>query len=403
MIADLATIRRAYSAFLRPGRVLLSGHSHQAWPDVARHAQAAVFDDAAEHVDDKWERAVFPIVEEVGRGVLQRMGFAADDAIAFGESTHELLVRLLSALDLRRTRIVTTTGEFHSLDRQLGRLAEDGTAVRWVEATPRADLAERVIRAIDAESGGEGPLVVALSAVFFEDSFVLPELARILEHARDASAIALVDAYHAFNVVPLTYGPAGESAFVLAGGYKYAGFGNGICWMRIPRDSELRPRYTGWFADYAALAEPRTLPRPPVGYGAAGARFAGATFEASGFYRARAVLAQFDALGLTVPALREISTRQTRRIIDGLMAHGVLAKNGEPSEGRYVLVSSDEDARRGGFVSLAHPRARDLVGALRDRGVLTDARGTLLRLGPAPYLSDDELDRGVAAVAELAR
>ncbi len=41
--------------------------------------------------------------------------------------------------------------------------------------------------------------------------------------------------------------------------------------------------------------------------------------------------------------------------------------------------------------------------ALRKKGVLVDARGELLRLGPAPYLTDEELDRGVDLVAEVLR
>ena len=47
------------------------------------------------------------------------------------------------------------------------------------------------------------------------------------------------------------------------------------------------------------------------------------------------------------------------------------------------------------------PRAGALVAALRAEGIYTDARGSRLRLGPAPYVTDDELDLGVAAVARL--
>jgi len=102
---DLAALRAEYRAFLRPGRVLLTGHSHQAWPDAAREALVRSFDDAAEHVDDKWERAVFPLVESVGRRVLGRLGFDEADPIAFGRSTHELVVRLLSSFPRRDASI----------------------------------------------------------------------------------------------------------------------------------------------------------------------------------------------------------------------------------------------------------------------------------------------------------
>lgn len=394
---DLDSFRAAYSAFLRDGdRVLLTGHSHQAWPDVARAAMTRYFDDSAEHVDDKWSRAVFPIVERVGRRVLERMGFDAADPIAFGRSTHELVYRLLSALpsmapgSRRRPRIVTTTGEFHSLDRQLRRLEEDGVEIVWVSGAPRGSLAERLVAALEP-----GVDLLAVSAVFFEDAFVLPDLGRVIARAVEVGAIPLVDAYHAFNCVPIAWGPARDHAFVTAGGYKYASFGEGLCWLRTPRDTALRPAYTGWFADFDALERPRIGAdgrSAPIGYGAAGARFAGATFDPSGFYRADAVLEHFDRFGLGVDELRALSLAKTRRILDRL------------ERGSVAVASSRVDAERGGFVSALAPRAHGVVERLRARGVFVDARGDHLRFGPAPYTTNDEIDRGVdAAIEELRR
>jgi hypothetical protein len=46
-----------YSRFRVAERLLLTGHSHQAWPDVALEGQIEAFADAAELVDGKWERA----------------------------------------------------------------------------------------------------------------------------------------------------------------------------------------------------------------------------------------------------------------------------------------------------------------------------------------------------------
>ena len=46
-----------YSRFRVGDRLLLTGHSHQAWPDVGFEAQSRAWLDAAEYVDDKWERA----------------------------------------------------------------------------------------------------------------------------------------------------------------------------------------------------------------------------------------------------------------------------------------------------------------------------------------------------------
>ena len=383
---DLPTFRAAYSRFLASpeatGRILLTGHSHQAWPDAARDALAVCFDDAARLADDKWGGAVFPRVDAVGKKILGRMGFDEADPIAFGKSTHELVFRLMTCFRAaERPRIVTTESEFHSLYRQASRLAEEGFDVVWVPGWPREGLAERILDALVP-----GTRMVAFSAVMFEDAFVVPRLGDILARAKEIGAAALVDAYHAFNVVPLDWGPAKDSAFVTAGGYKYASFGEGICWLRIPRDCALRPVDTGWFADFAALEGPRSH---AVGYGPGGDRFAGATFDPSCFYRAEAALAHWERFGLSPDRLRAISLRQTGRVIARLDACGLGDR----------VVSSRDEARRGGFVSVRTHEADTAVRALRKQGVFVDARGDLLRLGPAPYLTDEELDRGVDLAA----
>ncbi|MFO0761106.1 MAG: aminotransferase class V-fold PLP-dependent enzyme [Byssovorax sp.] len=382
-LQDLDAFRASYSHFLAPERILLTGHSHQAWPDAARAAMTEAFDDAARFADDKWEEAVFPKIDRVGTKVLDRMGFDPGDAIAFGKSTHELCYRLLSCLKLAdRPRIVTTQSEFHSLHRQLSRLAEEGAEVVWVETEPRERLADRLLDALTP-----GTAMLACSAVLFEDAYVLPRLGEIAARAVEIGAIALVDAYHAFNVVPLAWGPAQDQLFVTAGGYKYAGFGEGVCWLRCPRASALRPLYTGWFADFASLSAERST---KVGYGEGGARFSGATFDPVSFYRADAALAHWDRFGLTPSRLRSISLRQTQRILDRLDAAG---RGGQ-------VVTARDPARRGGFVTLRVPGASAIVERLRARSVFVDARRDFLRLGPAPYLRDDELDRGTDLVIE---
>lgn len=387
---DLEALRREYGAFLRPGRVLLSGHSHQAWPDVARRAMVACFDDAAEHVDAKWGRAVFPLRDRVAQGVLARLGFATSDALAFGQNAHELVFRLLSCLPLTaETHIVATTGEFHSLFRQLTRLEEAGVRVTWVDAGPRDSLAERLVEAVRP-----GVSCVAVSAVLFEDASVVQGLGAVVSRAVEVGALPLVDAYHAFNVVPVDYGPAADRAFVVAGGYKYAQFGEGVCFLRAPPGSELRPLSTGWFADFAALEGPRS--GGPVGYGPGGDRFSGSTFDPAGLYRADAALELFERFGLSVKVLRALSLYQTGLILEAVLAHP-LARSGQ-----LKVATPREPERRGGFVALRTPHARQAAERLREEGVYVDARGDLLRLGPAPYLRDDEIESGTArALAAL--
>ena len=87
-----------YSRFRVRERLLLTGHSHQAWPDVSFDAQQRAWLDAAELVDDKWERAAEQAVRvQAGFRLLLN---DTDGDIALAQNTHEAVVRLLSALPL---------------------------------------------------------------------------------------------------------------------------------------------------------------------------------------------------------------------------------------------------------------------------------------------------------------
>lgn len=382
---DPSTLRPFYEAFLASPqrRLLLTGHSHQAWPDVARNGLLEAFDVAARHVDDKWG-AVFAAQDEVRAHIATRIGCRADE-LAFAPNTHELVARFLSALPLaKRPHLVTTTGEFHSAFRQLRRLAEEGIDVTFVPAAPAHTLAERLAAAVTERTSA-----VLASTVLFETSTVVPGLELVVERANRAGAEVLLDAYHAFDIVPFQV-PA--RAFLVAGGYKYAQWGEGMCFLRVPAGCELRPVYTGWFAGYAQLADRRT--EGAVAYASDGAtRFAGSTFDPASTFRARAVARFFDAQGMTVEALRATSLVQTARILAGVRdLPGI------------EVATPEADADRGGFVALRTARAQELSGSLREDGVFTDARGEVLRLGPAPYVTDDEIDEALALLrARLTR
>src|SRR5688572_16535859 len=133
-----------YSRFRVSERLLFTGHSHQAWPDVAFDGMLEAFNDAANLVDDKWPRA-FVKADAVRAGYARLLGDKPDQ-IALAENTHELVTKWLSALPLRtRPRLVTTDGEYHSIRRQLDRLAEERLIeLAKIPATPTSDLSERL-------------------------------------------------------------------------------------------------------------------------------------------------------------------------------------------------------------------------------------------------------------------
>jgi kynureninase len=376
-----------YSRFRVGERLLLTGHSHQAWPDVGFEAQQRAWLDAAEFVDEKWERAA----EQAN---LVRAGFArllgdSPANIALGQNTHELVTRWLSALPFRqRTRLVTTDGEFHTLRRQLDRLAEAGIEVTKIAAHPAVTLADRVASAVDDRT-----LAVLMSSVLFETAAIVPGLDRVAAACATHGTELLIDAYHHLNVVPFDLSSMGlRSAFVTGGGYKYCQLGEGNCFLRVPDGCRLRPILTGWFAEFEAL---EYTGRERVAFGDGAAAFAGATYDPTSHYRGAAVFDFHQQQGLTPTELRRISQQQV-----GLLVSAFEGLDLSPDVARAERMDAEQ---RGGFLAIRAARARDFARRLRERGVLVDARGDVLRLGPAPYLRNDQLRDAVTALGEIVR
>ena len=386
MAFDREALAEHYSRFRVSERLLLSGHSHQAWPDVAREGQLEAYDDAAREVDEKWPAAMAK-AERVRDGF--RLWLDDPDAeIALGPNTHTLVIRFLSALDLRgRPRLVSTDGEFHTLRRQLGRFREAGLNVVQVPARPSATLAERLASEVDGRTAA-----VLVSAVLFEDSAVVGGLPELLGACRERGSELLVDAYHALGPVRLTIGSL-QDAWVVGGGYKYLQLGEGNCFLRLPPQAEeMRPVVTGWFAEFAELAADSR--NREVGYGRGADRFAGSTYDPTSHYRAARVMDFFAEHDLTPETLPVSYREQVARLAEGFDALGL------PDE---VITRDRENLDAGGFLALRAPDAEALQRGLAARGVLTDSRGFYLRLGPAPYLTDGQLDAAIEHLGSVAR
>lgn len=381
-----------YSSFRVADRLLLTGHSHQAWPDVAREGQLEAFEDAALHVDEKWDRA-FAKAEAVRDGFRRLLGEPGAE-IALAQNTHELVTRFLSALDLRRRpRLITSDGEFHTLRRQLARLGETGLEVVRLPAVPAETLAERMAAEVDERASA-----VLVSAVLFETARIVPRLGELAEACAAAGAELLVDAYHALGALPFRVAEERlESAWIVGGGYKYLQLGEGNCFLRLPPQAEdMRPVLTGWFAEFELLAAERG--DSAVGYPSGGARFAGSTYDPTSHYRAARVFGFFAERGLTPELLRASYLHQT----------GLLADRFDRLGAGEELMTRDRSAPLetfGGFLAVECPEAGAVARRLADDGVLIDARGRWFRLGPAPYLADaqldDAMDRLARAVAAL--
>ncbi|MCL1125356.1 kynureninase [Shewanella surugensis] len=369
-----------YSDFNVESRILLSGHSHQAWPNVAKQGLLASFDDAALHIDDKWQTA-FKKADRVKDFYLNLLG-EPNGEITLAASTHELILRFLSDLAQlkvkkphRPIKIITTDGEFHSMRRQLDRLQDIHFIIEKVSVIPSKTLATRIIERLDKTTDA-----VMLSAVFFSNSEVFNNIGQVAQAADSLSIPCLVDAYHALNVIPFNLNDWQlNSAFVIGGGYKYCQAGEGNCFMRIPKNYHGSPLITGWFAEFESLDKQSSS----VGYSMGQAAFSGSTYDPASHYRAAAVFDFFADQALTDLTLQQINQVQVNTLYTGIQSinPNVLAL---PQHGIE---------NNAGFLSLTTPQAQTWVAELAKHDILCDSRSNQLRLGPAPYVSNAQLDK----------
>jgi len=377
-----------YSRFRVSERLLLTGHSHQAWPDCGFEAQMQAWSDAAEYVDNKWEFA-FSQARRVERGYARLLG-NDEGHIALGANTHELLVRFISALPLqKRPRLVTTDGEFHTIRRQLDRLAEENIEVVKVPSFPVEDIAGRLCEAVDDKTAA-----VLVSAVMFKTGLIVPGLAEVQKACEKSGAELLVDAYHALNVVPFSLNDKGLSgSFIVGGGYKYCQLGEGNAFLRFPTECRLRPVITGWFSEFSTLPEKEK--KGITSYGTGPELFAGATYDPASHYRAAAVFDFFDEHDLNPEFLRNISQHQIELLVNGF----------DDLDLDPQIISRDKSTSLdsiGGFLALQSPEAELLSSMLAERDVFTDFRGDSLRFGPAPYIADQQLQQVLGLMSECA-
>lgn len=371
-----------YSRFLQaaPGRLHFAAHSHHPWPDVTREAQIEAWDDAARMADSKWDR-VFGEVAAEARGHIARVLDLKDpERIAFAPNTHEFVGRLLSCFPPgRKLKVVTTDAEFLSFSRQIARLEEeDLVSVVRVPAEPFSSFAARFKEAASAPDTD----MVFFSQVFFNSGFVVRDF-EALVNAAAPSAMVVIDGYHAFFAVPLSLRRVADRAFFLAGGYKYAQSGEGVCFLSVPPSFARRPLNTGWFAGFGALESGDFQAVP---FSSDGFRFMGATFDPVGLYRFNAVARLFESQGLTIAAVDDHVKSLQRLFLDRL------GKRTDACISAADLIApADGIAGLGHFLTFRRKDAGTIAERLAARNVVVDHRGDRLRFGFGMYQDADDV------------
>lgn len=361
--------KRLFSKSLaaNPDRLHFAAHSHHLWPDASHDGHMTAWQDAAALADHKWGKIMGPVWSEAQQHVADELKLPDPATLCFAPNTHDLIVRLLSAMPMRPVRVLATDGEFHSFRRQMTRWVEAGEVL--LETVPPEML-------LETARTSEFDLIFA-SHVLFNSGTILPDIDSLAALAGPEGPWVVIDGYHGFMAVETDLSQIADRVFYLSGGYKYAMAGEGACFLHAPPGFAERPVVTGWYAAFDDLA----LPPGDIGYAPDGRRFLGSTFDPSGLYRFNAVQKMLKGEGLTTAAISDhVTALQTQFLDDGpLAAFELLNPVGSGQHARFL-------AFRGESAPTVHAR-------LAEQNVVTDVRGDVLRIGFALYHDPEDVVR----------
>ena len=334
--------------------------------------------------DESWFELPLKIGDELGRIVLG----AAPGQTAIGDSTTVLLYKLMRAAVAARpgrTEIVVDRDNFPT-DRYVAQGVADecGLTVRWVEVDPEQGVTPELL----AAAVGQQTALVVLSHVAYRSAWLAdaPELTRI---AHDAGALVLWDLSHSVGSVPIEL-DAWDVDLAVGCTYKYLNGGPGspaFLYVAERHLDQLTQPIQGWMgAADPFLMGPTYAPTEGV------RRFLSGTPPIIGMFAVEDMLEVIDEAGMA--DVRDKSVLLTSYAME--LADEILAPYG------VEVASSRDPARRGGHVTLQHPRSREITASLWLRDVIPDYRDPGgLRLGLSPLSTSFlEVRRGMHAIRE---
>jgi len=357
---------------------------------LANHSLGRPLDQMAKDIregTDLWERKLgdawdewLAEQEEFRRRIAKLIGASRADCVVPKTAAGQGLRAILNSF-ADKLRVLSTRGEFDSIDLILKQYASlDRIEMRWVE--PDAEGRFTVARML--EELDRGIDLVVISQVMFMDSQIVHELRALADACHTIGARLLVDAYHAVGVFSVDVTEM-RADFAIGGSYKYLRGGPGACFLYISPEaleSGLRPVDTGWFARENTFGYERA--DPPV-LRAGGDAFLESTPPVMTYYQARS--GQEFALALGADQLRAYGMELLNRLKGYLRDAGVESIGGDRDHGAFLAVRLNE--------------AANVSARLAEQGVITDARGSWLRLCPDCLTTDSELRTAASRLGEL--
>jgi kynureninase len=336
-----------------------------------------------------WDEGWYDLPLRVGDEIARVCLGARAGQTTVGDSTTVLLYKMVrAAVEARpgRNEIVIDSDNFPT-DRYIvqGIADELGLAVRWIEVERSSG-----VNVADVESAvGEQTAVVVLSQVAYRSGH-LADVPAITEVVHRAGGLVLWDVCHSVGSIPLELDAWGVDVAVGCT-YKYLNGGPGspaFAYVAERHQTSLTQPIQGWMGH----ADPFMM-GPSYEPSGGMRRFLSGTPAVIGMLAMQDMLELIDRAGMA--GVRAKSVALTAYAID--LADAILDN--------VVVATPRDPERRGGHITLNHPKMREVVAALWQRDVIPDYRDPGgLRVGLSPLsTSFAEVLAGMTAIRDALR
>ena len=300
------------------------------------------------------------MTERVRGRLAEWLGVTVADVTFVSNSTEGLNLAALSLQFRPGDRIVLAGDEFPSVARVWGAAERAGAEVVRVPITSEAARESTLLSALDARTR-----VLAVSQTHSGTGTTL-DLDRVADACRPHGTLLMVDGMQAMGAVPtrLARVDVYASSFFK---WMLSGFGVGVLVTSARARASMQPAYHG----YKNMDDESQLQYAHVNIPA--------------MYGLDATLDFFERIGWD---------RVHRRVRE--LGRHLL----ESAAGRRLDLVTPADAHAGIFV-IRCANGEAAQRALAARGISVAARGCGLRVSPHFYNTPDEIDRGLAAIADL--
>ncbi len=320
------------------------------------------------------------VLDQAKAGFARLIGAdAADIAVMSCVSDLASSIGNCLSFDADRNGIVLGAIDFPSLGHVWLAQQPRGAAVRFVESDAGGEIAlEDYAQAIDARTR-----LVSISQVSYANGFK-QDIAAIAQLARARGALLLVDAYQSAGVMQIDVMRDGIDMLV-CGAQKYLLGCPGIAFMYVRRDlaQQLRPANTGWFGRVNPFAfDIRTLD-----YAQGARRFDTGTPP----------YINAAAAGAGMALLNSLDMAQVEAYIEHLsgVALTQAARYGLP------IASPLDPRRKGSNTAIRVNDSADVERRMADAGYIVSARGSVIRIAPHFYNTEEDVAGAIAALARI--